>query len=89
MAPEIIKKQKYDESIDIWSLGVLLYELVHSYSPFCSEDSDIKKIGDNIIQKPLNFKEGLSDEYKDLIKKLLIKDSSRRIQIEEIYNILL
>ena len=85
MAPEIIKKQKYDESIDIWSLGVLLYELVHSYSPFCSEDSDIKKIGDNIIQKPLSFKEGLSNECKDLIKKLLIKDSSRRIKIEEIY----
>ena len=85
MAPEIIKKQKYDETIDIWSLGVLLYELVHSYSPFCSEDSDILKIGDNIIQKSLSFKEGLSNEYKDLIKKILIKDSSRRIKIEEIY----
>ena len=85
MAPEIIKKQKYDESIDIWSLGVLLYELVHSYSPFYSEDSDINKIGDNIIQKSLIFKEGLSDECKDLIKKLLIRDSSQRIKIEEIY----
>ena len=85
MAPEIIKKQKYDESIDVWSLGVLLYELVHSYSPFCSEDLDIKKIGNNIIQNELKFKEGLSEEYKDLIKKILIKDCSKRIKIEEIY----
>ena len=85
MAPEIIKKQKYDESIDVWSLGVLLYELVHSYSPFCSGDSDLKKIGNNIVQNELEFKKGLSEEYKDLIKKILIKDSSKRIKIEEIY----
>ena len=86
MAPEMIKKQKYDETIDIWSLGVLLYELVHSYSPFCSEDLDIKKIGNNIIQNKLIFQEGLSEEYKDLVNKILIKDSSKRIKIEEIYN---
>ena len=85
MAPEIIKKQKYDETIDIWSLGVLLYELVHSYSPFYSEDSDYRKIGNNIVQSVFKFKEGLSDEYKDLINKILIKDSKKRIKIEEIY----
>ena len=85
MAPEIIKKQKYDETIDIWSLGVLLYELVHSYSPFCSEDSDYRKIGNNIVQSVFKFKEGLSDEYKDLINKILIKDIKKRIKIEEIY----
>ena len=85
MAPEIIKKQKYDETIDVWSLGVLLYELVHSYSPFYSEDLDIKKIGINIIQNELIFREGLSDEYKNLVKKILIKDSSKRIKLEEIY----
>ena len=85
MAPEIIKKQQYDETIDIWSLGVLLYELVHSYSPFYSEDSDFKKIKNNIVQNELIFKEGLSEDYKDLIKKILIKDSEKRIKIEEIY----
>ena len=44
-------KQEYDETIDIWSLGVLLYELVHSYSPFFSEDLDVKKIGNNMNTK--------------------------------------
>ena len=85
MAPEIIKKQQYDETIDVWSLGVLLYELVHSYSPFCSEDCDYRKIGNNIIQSEFEFKEGLSEDYKDLIQKILIKDSEQRIKIEEIY----
>lgn len=34
MAPEIVKEMPYGEAIDVWSLGVLLYELIHSYSPF-------------------------------------------------------
>ena len=85
MAPEIIKKQKYDEAIDIWSLGVLLYELVHSYSPFFSEDLDVKKIGKNITHNNLKFKDGLSKEYKDLVQRLLVKDGSKRIKLEDIF----
>ena len=86
MAPEIIKKEKYDESIDIWSLGVLLYELVHSYSPFFSEDLDAKKIGNNITNNNnLKFKEGLSDDYKNLVESLLVKDCNKRIKIEDIF----
>ena len=34
MAPEIINNEKYDKSIDIWALGVLLFELIHGFSPF-------------------------------------------------------
>ena len=34
MAPEIINELPYNNSIDIWSLGILLYELIHGYSPF-------------------------------------------------------
>jgi len=34
MAPEILKEKPYNQSIDIWSLGILLYELLHNYSPF-------------------------------------------------------
>jgi serine/threonine protein kinase len=34
MAPEIIKEKPYNQGIDVWSLGILLYELCHGYSPF-------------------------------------------------------
>lgn len=34
MAPEIVKELPYNQSIDVWSLGVLLFELLHGYSPF-------------------------------------------------------
>lgn len=34
MAPEIFKNIKYDKSVDIWGLGILLYEFLHGESPF-------------------------------------------------------
>jgi len=34
MAPEMIQKLPFDASLDIWCLGVLLYELIHGYTPF-------------------------------------------------------
>ena len=85
MAPEIVKKEGYDFSIDVWSLGVLLYELIHSHSPFVVKDLNINKIENNIISKELRFKKGVSLECRDLIEKLLIKDAENRIKIEEIY----
>ena len=85
MAPEILKNQGYDYSIDVWSLGVLLYELIHSYSPFVVNDLDINKIENNIVTKELKFQKKLSNDCKDLITKLLMKNAEKRMKIEDIY----
>ena len=86
MAPEILKSKGYGFSIDIWSLGILLYELIHAFSPFAGNnlifDNAIEK---NIISKEITFKKEISDECKDLILKLLMKDESKRIKLIDVY----
>ena len=37
MAPEMIQKKPYDYKIDIWALGILLFELIQGYAPFRGE----------------------------------------------------
>ena len=40
MAPEIIKSQPYDERVDIWSAGVIVYYLLSGDLPFMSANKD-------------------------------------------------
>ena len=34
MAPEMVKGLPHDYKLDIWCLGILLYEMLHGYAPF-------------------------------------------------------
>ena len=42
MAPELIKHQKYNEKVDVWSLGIITYQLLSGKTPF--DGKNIKKI---------------------------------------------
>jgi serine/threonine protein kinase len=40
MAPEMAYEKQYDYKIDVWALGVLIYELVHGHAPFKAKNLD-------------------------------------------------
>ena len=82
MAPEIIESENYDYSVDIWSLGILLYELLMGYSPF--KDKTTKNIILNIKLHELKFDKEISEDCKDLINKLLEVNKKKRINIKDI-----
>lgn len=65
--------------MDWWSLGVLIYELLYGTTPFRGSRRD--ETFDNIIKTPLRFptKPAISEEARDLIERLLVKDVSRRL----------
>ena len=90
MAPELINNIPYNQSIDIWSLGILLYEMLHGYPPFKSINKD-KKFNFEELRKNVNKEDfeidmnlNLSVECIDLIYQLLDNDSNQRIKIDEI-----
>ena len=88
MSPEIVNKVEYSKEIDIWSLGILLYEMVHGYSPFRPNkyEFDVSEVIDNIKIHDLKFNINISSECKDLIRHLLDENVENRYKIEDIFN---
>jgi len=89
MAPEVIKHNGYGPESDLWSFGVLLYEMKHHRTPFAVIDgpSTNAKVSDGVLNKEPVFKEGLDQDYVDLIQRLLCKNPQRRLgynNIEEV-----
>lgn len=69
MAPEILENQGYDYRVDIWSLGILLYELLHGYSPF--KGNQVNEVFTNIKKARISFRADIDSDVKDLITKIL------------------
>jgi serine/threonine protein kinase len=77
LAPEILKGEAYGESVDWWSLGVLINEMVTGKNPFRSKN--IHQTMQWILHKPLVFPEGLSNITTDFITRLLNRDPRQRL----------
>ena len=88
MSPELVNHEEYSKEIDVWSLGILLYEMVHGYSPFRPDKPDFKPkdVIRNIRLHKLKFDENISDECKELIYHLLEENPDKRYKVEDIYN---
>ena len=82
MAPEIVTNENYDFSVDIWSLGILLYEMIFGHSPF--EGKNKNSIMINIKSHELIYDKPISNECKDLIEKILENNPQKRLKIKDI-----
>ena len=88
VAPEVLNKKGYGKDIDWWSVGVIFFEMLVGYAPFCSEET--KEVCFKVInwQKYLKIPDeiNISKEAEDLIYKM-INNSDKRLGkngIEEI-----
>lgn len=85
MAPEILKNIPHDESVDMWSVGVIIYVLLVGYPPFLkgtqAELFQQIRSGDwNFCKK--DWKD-ISKEAQELISGLLVVDPEQRWTVDE------
>ncbi|XP_052126934.1 putative protein kinase C delta type homolog isoform X5 [Frankliniella occidentalis] len=81
MAPEIIKGQKYNQCVDWWSFGVLLYEMLIGQSPFSGLDEE--DLFWSICNEQAHYPRFLSVEARDILVLLLEKDQTKRLGTPE------
>jgi len=82
LPPEITLNQEHDEQVDVWSLGILLFELLVGKPPFETDNhaETYRRIQEGDIVFPLYIKL----DAKDLIKKFLMRDPRRRIALDHV-----
>ena len=74
------KQNQYDAGVDVWSVGVLAYELSCGQAPF--QNSDIQRTQQKIYTLHFDFPKYFSDDLKDFVKSILKKNTNDRMSLE-------
>ncbi|KAM6302310.1 serine/threonine-protein kinase ULK3 isoform 2-T2 [Podargus strigoides] len=86
MAPEMVCRQQYDARVDLWSVGVILYEALFGRPPFASRsfaELEEKIRSERAVELP--SRPLLSPECRDLLRQLLERDPLKRISFEHFF----
>lgn len=82
LPPEMVHNKRYHNRVDVWGLGVLLYEFLVGKPPF--EDSSEKGTYQKIKKALPTFPQNISKEATDLCSRLLNKNPSERLSLEQV-----
>jgi len=86
MAPEMVLDRKYDAKVDLWSVGVIMFECLFGKAPYKSDTVNelLKKIQ---IEEPIKIPEcpKLSNTCEDLLARCLQRDPCQRIDFPEFF----
>ena len=86
VAPEVLLDIPYGKEVDLWSLGVIAYLMLSGSLPFDDRESE-EEIARKTVSEDPPYKgsiwKKISNEAKDFIKKLLVKNPEKRMNVKE------
>jgi len=80
----MVEGREHDSTVDLWSLGVLAYEFIVGSPPF--EAQGHTETYKRITRVQMDYPEHVSPEARDLISKLLVKETTDRLHLSEVPN---
>lgn len=86
MAPEILLDRSYDQSADLWSIGVILYECLFGNAPYSSKS--LEELLEKIKKKQkieIPKTKSISSNCEDLLLRLLVHDPKQRISFSDFF----
>lgn len=78
LAPEVVASKGYNKSVDWWSLGILIYEMLAGYTPFWDAGSPMK-IYENILAGRIKYPPYLHPDARHLVENLITADLTKRL----------
>jgi serine/threonine protein kinase len=88
MAPEIVQGRVYNESVDVWMSGVLMYEMLVGKAPFTVTGKDGQENTQETFARieacKLMMPKYLSAQAQDLLKRMVVKDPQKRLPIQDV-----
>ena len=82
LPPEMVEECPYDERVDVWMLGVLMYQTLTGHTPFASEET--WQTYDRVATCEYELPESLSQGARDLLSGMLVKDPAMRMSMSAV-----
>ncbi|KAL7928003.1 kinase-like domain-containing protein [Trichoderma austrokoningii] len=78
LAPEVVSNKGYNKSVDWWSLGILIYEMLCGYTPFWDSGSPMR-IYENILRGKVKYPAYINPDAQNLLERLITADLTKRL----------
>lgn len=83
MSPQMLEKEPYSSKSDVWSFGIIFYELLYKHTPWKADSP--KGLLKQIKQEPLRLYPDLSPIIADFLKRALAIDEADRLSWDEVF----